>query len=183
MLLNTSPIVQELNNPIDSGLKKWLRFVQRIDDDKIKHKGIQTRNKDHEITIPGLDVASLQNRYGPENAYRPRLIEGTFRIPVGTRWTTYEKTRNDKVAAFVNEMKKMGFSWVSSSRIKIVPGVYPARDVMNKNMLLLDQRECIIQAYFVKENPETYRLELDPTVIRDYKVNAEFARQMKGMGA
>jgi hypothetical protein len=173
MLINTGDIVPELNNPISTATKKFAKFASSIDFNKVEKKG----KEKSDIVIPGLDVDRLKDRYGPDNMYAPRLMEGTFRIPIGTRWATYEKIRNEKVRQFVNHMSKMDFEWVSSTPIKVVPGVYPARDVMNKNVPILDERECIVQAYFVKRNPEVYRIELDPKITNAFNVNQEFARK------
>lgn len=140
--LVTSGVVDALDNPIPSGAKRLANW----------------RNAGSAVT-PGLDARMLRAKYGPDNAGKPRMIEGTFKIPLGTSWNAYLSHRNDCVNRFVNAMDKQGFDVDRSQQIKVYPGIYPAIDVTT-SLPDVGSREFVIRGWFRKHNPKTIRLEL-----------------------
>lgn len=140
--LVTSGVVDALDNPEPSGQKR-LR---------------QWRNAGRAVT-PGLDASLLRAKYGPDTAGAPRMIEGCFKLPLGTSWNAYLSHRNDCVTRFVNEMSKQGFDVDRSREIKVYPGIYPAIDV-STGVSDLGNREFVVRGWFRKHDPKTIRLEL-----------------------
>jgi hypothetical protein len=146
VLIQATDMVDALVNPEPTGAKR-LRWWSK--------SGPEARS------VAGIDTTLMAAKYGPERAGAPRQIDGTFSLPLGTRWSTYERHRNECVNKFVVTMGKQGWDVDSSQRIQVFPGMYPAVDPTT-NTPILDRREFIVRAFFRKHNPETIRLEIDP---------------------
>ena len=98
----------------------------RLYNEALRRRGPQPRMV--ERVIPGLDVADLERRYhtgDPANV--TQSIIGTFKVPMGIGWPTWERLRNAAAARFLGMLERDG--WVVA-RITARPGVYPYRDVL-----------------------------------------------------
>lgn len=153
-----------LDNPTPSAEKRNLAWGAKIDWDKFGKKAEPGRRE-----IPELDMAQLQAKYGPDRAYWPREHTATFRAPIGARQDQFERIRNDAVRHWLEYMDRDGWDFRSEYRISVYPGVYPAYDLRDR-VALLDEREFMAVAFFVKRQPETVRIELDPDDIAPFVV-------------
>ena len=153
-----------LDNPDPSAVKRNQKWAAKIDWDKFGKKAEPGRRE-----IPGLDMAQLQTKYGPDRAYWPREWTATFRVPIGATQTQYERIKYDAIRHWLDHMDRDGWQFRSEYRISVYPGVYPAFDLRDR-VALLDEREMMAVAFFVKREPETIRLELEPDDIAPYVV-------------
>jgi hypothetical protein len=153
-----------LNDPTPTAEKRLNDFNRRIDWDRVgKTKSAGPKD------IPALDVATLQRQYGPQTAYRPREMWGSFRAPVGATHAQYERIKYDAVRTWLDHMDREGWQFRSEYRIQVFDGMYPAYDIRDR-IPLLDQRQFNVRAFFCKRNPETIRHELDPLVTEPFRV-------------
>jgi hypothetical protein len=65
----------------------------------------------------------------------------------------------EMVTRWIEAERKLGFDVWSETRIDVQPGPYPARDLLT-GLLLLGEREMLVQAQFVERQPEIVRMEL-----------------------
>jgi hypothetical protein len=149
-LLDSSEVVSPFVDPVPTGHKRLAAWHQEAAAEP--------------VTIPGLDVAALQAAYGPETGHAPRVFEGTFRIPVGVRMSTYEQLRDAAVKKYIEQMNRRGYDLYGGQRIQVQPGMYPAVDLLS-GLPLLDMRECIVRAWFVCRKPGVVRIELPPELL------------------
>lgn len=142
--------------PIPTAQKRAAAFGQRID-----WQVVADGAKDREpVVLPALDIAKMQDTYHPANGNKPRVLTGTFRVPLGMPRVIYERVRNQAVAVFLKMMGKKGYDL--AGRVTVFPGVYPARDLLS-GAALLGEREFMVQAAFVYRAPKVIRLELPPS--------------------
>jgi hypothetical protein len=123
---------------------------------------------------PGLDVATLQAKYGAKDAQRPRVIEGSFMIPVGASEETYYRERETCVKAFIEAFEAQGWHWETNTRIQVFPNRYPAYD-LKAEVMRPDMVEFSVRAQFVFEKPEPMRIELPPDLLEDQSVRVNVA--------
>ena len=104
-------------------------------------------------------------------ARAPRIVQGTFVVPLGVSARRYRDIRNDAIGRFVRAMDTQGWEAVidAGHRIDVLPGVYPYRDLAT-GLDMLDRREFIARAYFTQRNPQVVRTEfpaelLEPLVL------------------
>lgn len=142
------------DNPIPSARKKIGNFLQRVDMDHVRAAG-----KQETPDIPGVDLAALRRRYGPQNGRRPRSMTTTMKIPLGIGAGQLERYAGEKIRKWIETMDRMGFDWLSAKGVTFAGGRYPAFDLLSQRPLL-DMREFMVTALFVHRNPETVRLEL-----------------------
>ena len=150
------PKVEAFDAPETTAEKLGRRFAQRIDWDRVDRESQQNKAPVH---VPGLDLAQLRWQVSPEHAYAPKMQEGTFRVPVGIRWSQYEKLRDQRALIWVTELSRMGWDLCQERGITAYPGPYPAHDLHN-GLPDLGMRECILRAWFRHRKPEPIRLEL-----------------------
>lgn len=155
-----------LNAPEPSAVKRSAKWAAGINWDKLG-----TVKSSGPREIPGLDVAALQQKYGPHTAYWPRELWGTFTAPLGASRAQFERIKYDAVRTWLNHMDREGWQFRSEYRIQVFDGVYPAFDLRDK-CARLDMREFRVRACFVKRDPETVRLELDPELLEPFTIRS-----------
>jgi hypothetical protein len=120
---------------------------------------------------PKATVAPLRPRRLTEDAARaPKWRTGSFRCPLGMRGPVFNAHVTEQVKRWIEAERKLGFDVWSSTRIKVVPGPYPARDLLT-GLLLLGEREMLVQAEFVERQPEIVRLELPGELFRPWRAD------------
>lgn len=135
--------------------------------------------------IPGLDLARLGRKYGPQNAGRPRALRGTFAVPLDVSARQYAAFRDAAVRRFVESLDKQGWQFRPEYRIQVTPGLYPARDLRDGTPRL-DQREVVVTAHFAFRDPKPLRLELPPDVVAPLAVRGQRVQRISaapGAGA
>ena len=75
---------------------------------------------------------------------------------------------SDMTKRWLREMHSRGFEVWSSTRIDIVPGPYPAKDLLT-GLLLLGEREMLVRAQFVERNPTLMRIEVPGELLRPWR--------------
>ena len=125
---------------------------------------------------PGLDVETLQAKYGAKHAQRPRTIEGSFMIPVGATEDLYYRERERCIKAFIEAFEAQGWHWETNTRIQVFPNRYPAYDLKSE-VMRPDMVEFGVRAQFVFRNPEPMRVELPPELLEDQKVRVNVAEE------
>lgn len=148
MLLRTQPRHPDLVNP-EPTLAKHIRAW----------RGREPR------VIPGLDPASLSVKYSKDGGYGPRMVEGTFPLPLGATTDEVERRCREALNRLVNAMAKRGFDLVTSQPPAFSSGRYPHHDLRD-NVPVLDQRDYICRAWFRMRSPQPIRTELKPEWLR-----------------
>lgn len=106
------------------------------------------------------EVSALpKRRLDTSSARAPQWRTGTFRAPLEMRGPTFAALCKDQVNTWIQHEHRRGFDICSSTRINVIPGPYPARDLLT-GLLLLGEREMLVQAQFVERAPEIVHLEL-----------------------
>lgn len=141
--------------PIPTAQKRAARWGKRID-----WRAVAQKRDRAPVVLPALDIPAMQDTYHPANGNRPRLLTGTFRVPLGTPGAVYERLRNKAIGLWVRQMDKKGYDLAGN--VKVFPGVYPARD-LRSGAALLDEREFMVQAAFRYRAPKIVRLEIPPS--------------------
>ena len=165
MLLRTERPLPALDNPIPTATKRLAKWQKQVDFGNLHRR--KTRN----VVVPGLDVAALSRKYGMEEATKPRLVEGTFTVPIGISPSAYHAIRNDAIKRFIEAMDKQGWEFVPIYRIKVYPGMYPAVDLRD-GIPLLDMREMRVHAHFRFRKPEPVKIEIDKRLTEARTVKA-----------
>lgn len=153
-----------LDNPTPTAQKRLDAWTDRIDWEKLK-----THKPEGPKDIPGLDVATLQAKYGPHTAYWPREHWGTFRAPLGATRAQFERIKYESVKRWLEHMDREGWQFRSEYRIQVCDGQYPAYDLRDR-VALFDEKQFNVRAWFTKRAPETIRYELDPLVVEPFRV-------------
>lgn len=148
-----------LDAPEETKTKLARKFDRTIDWSKVREKGAEERGKPRPEVKPALDFDAINRANRPESAYAPQWHMASFRIPLGTRMSAYEKRRDEAAATWVNEMAKQGYRLCMDSRITARPGPYPAVD-LHSGLPLLGEREVHLFARFVHDTPELFTFEL-----------------------
>lgn len=109
---------------------------------------------------PRATVAPLpKRRLDGSEARAPRWRTGSFRAPLDMRGPTFAALCREQVNTWIQHQHRAGFDICSTTRINVIPGPYPARDLLT-GLLLLGEREMLVQAQFVERQPEIVRMEL-----------------------
>ena len=116
----------------------------------------------------GINPREIEREYGPEAAYKPRMYEMTFRVPLGITQPMYERYRDEMLRKWIGAMDRRGFDLVSMGRIKVYPGINPARDLQTGRPIP-GQREMIGRAYFTERHPEVVRVEIPGELLEDWQ--------------
>jgi hypothetical protein len=157
--IHLSAVPQALDAPEDTKTKLGRAFDRRINWDRVREQGAEERGKARPEVKPALDFDAINAANRPEAAYAPQWHMASFRIPLGTRMSAYEKRRDEAAATWVNEMMKEGYRLCTDSRITAKPGPYPAID-LHSGLALLGEREVHLFARFVHDRPEIATFEL-----------------------
>ncbi len=169
MLIKAAPLVDAADNPTKTADKRLREFMPRLDWERLRYQ------ERREITIPGVNLASVKREWGPHNAGKPRIEEATFRVSVGITWPLYERERNEAVAKFLKVMDSKGYDlkpWPGRKQPIIVsPGVYPAVDLYT-GLPLIGEREFIIRAHFSMRRPKLITLEFESELFQPTTINA-----------
>lgn len=165
----TEPLVPEYANPEPTTEKLGRNFGARIDWEKVDRLGRERDERgDGTRVVPGVDVAAIQRRVGPDTARAPKLHEATYRIPIGVRRAQYVALRNDAIRTWLDAMHRKGWDlYVPKGRKKPIaayPGPYPYQDLAS-GLAQMDAREGRLRAYFTMRDPEPLRIELDPVLV------------------
>lgn len=112
-------------------------------------------------TLPGLDVAALQQKYRPDRGDWPRAHEATFRVSVDLDDAQYQQIRKDAIGKFLTEMHRRGWDLYTAPgcRPRVYPGICPARDLLSGKDLP-GTREMIVRIWFRLRRPEAQRVEI-----------------------
>lgn len=106
-----------------------------------------------------LSKDALLKAHGPETAYAPKWHTGSFRAPLGMRWPQFRALVHEQTTKWLEAMTARGFDVCSESRVDVVPGPYPARDLVT-GLSLLGEREMLVRAQFRERRPTVRRVEL-----------------------
>lgn len=165
--LITSPVAPAFDAPEETALKLGRIFGAKIDWEQVRAQGKAERGKPKpdllddklRVTRPIADAGLLALLPGPETAYAPEWHRATFRVPLGIRWSQYEKRRDEAAAIWVREMGRQGYDLCTDSRLNVQPGPYPAIDLYS-GLPLVGERECIMLARFRWRTPDLATFEL-----------------------
>lgn len=151
-------IVPALDNPEPTAAKLGRLYGERI------------RQAENLATVPdpdeapadvvaGLSRAAIEQRYGPETAYAPRWMTGSFRVPYGMRTEHLVSHCQEMARRWFEEMGRRGFDLVGSVSPQINPGPNPSKDLQT-GLVVPGYRDFLIQAQFTERHPEVRRVEL-----------------------
>lgn len=146
--IHLGDVVPALDNPEPTAAKLGRRYADASD-----HGG---------PTGADAEVAPIDRRRIKDtvtNARAPKWQTGSFRAPLGMRGPTFGAHCSEMAKKWLAEMQRRGFDVCSSSRIDVLPGPYPAKDLAT-GLSLLGEREMLVRAQFVERRPEVVTLEL-----------------------
>lgn len=150
-------------NPLRDPLPTEVKRVRRW----LAQQGLQRAEailaRPQQLVVPALDMQRMQDTYHPEHGSRPRLLTGTFRVPLDCPQALFAQLAQAAARVFVQAMDKQGYDLAGPP--KVFPGVYPARDLLS-GLVLLGEREFFVQAPFAYRQPKPVRLEL-PAEMRE----------------
>ena len=169
----SSPLRAALDNPKHTAAVRAEAAILRRNAAKLQRR-LQGKTSVVTKKRPGLDVDALQTKYGAKGAQRPRVIEGSFMIPVGASEEAYYRERESCVKAFIQAFEAQGWHWETSTRIEVFPNRYPAYD-LKAEIMRPDMVEFSVRAQFVFEKPEPIRVELPPDLLEDQSVRVNVA--------
>ena len=156
-----------LDNPTPTRVKRGQAYAALVD--ARRRKGATAPK---EYLREAVDTAALSRQYSMDAARAPRIVQGTFVVPLGVSARRYRDIRNDAIGRFVRAMDTQGWEAVidAGHRIDVLPGVYPYRDLAT-GLDMLDRREFIVRVWFRFRNPQPLKLEvpeslLEPKVYR-----------------
>lgn len=121
--------------------------------------------------IPGLDARALSIKYGKDGGYGPRMVEGTFPLPLGASAAEVERECHRALERMIGTMSKRGFDVCTDRRPAFYKGRYPHHDLRD-DIDVLDRRDYICRAWFRMRSPEPIRTELKPEWTRPIDVSA-----------
>jgi hypothetical protein len=148
-------VVPALDNPEPSASKLGRAYGERL-----KTAPLATVPDEKTVdVVPGLSKARMAARHGPETAYAPRWMTGSFRVPYGMREAQLVAHCKEMAARWFEEMGRRGFDLVNSTMPQVNPGPNPSKDLAT-GLTIPGHRDFLIQAQFIERHPETMRLEL-----------------------
>ena len=156
-LLRTEGPMPGLDDATTTAAKRIARWNARVDWAAIARRKPGEKRPDQ--VIPGVDTAALSSKYGMERAVAPQVIEGTFRVPLGTTKTNYLRLRARYLKRMIEGLDRQGYEFCPNLGITVKKGMYPAVDLLSRKVQW-DQREMRILAYFRFAKPEPVRIEL-----------------------
>ena len=111
---------------------------------------------------PPLDVERLRRRYGPETAYAPKTVMGTFTAPNDGTTTAFRHECARKIRLWLDEMARQGLDWTGQT-ITLRNGMTHPRSPFNEP--IAGAREYIVATAFVERHPTITRLQIDPALL------------------
>lgn len=147
--------IAALVNPEPTASKRVRAAQARMRQRKLLSAG------DDPIVLPALDIKRMQDQYHPQHGNKPRILTGTFRLPLHCPRPLVERAAKNAVTKFVQAMDKQGYDLVSGASMRVFPGMYPARDLLS-GAALLDEREFMVQGSFRYRAPKLIRTEIPP---------------------
>lgn len=144
-------VIPALENPEKTETKLGRQFGASIDWEYVKETAAEPSQ--------AVDAPLRKPLDALERARAPKWHTGSFRAPLGMRGPTFGAHCAEMAKRWMEEMRRRGFDVLSSTRVDIVPGPYPARDLAT-GLSLLGEREMLVRAQFVERQPEVIRLEL-----------------------
>lgn len=154
--------VPAFESPEDTADKLGSAWGRQIDWSSVQRRGAAQRGKpkpDPLASAALLDADEIEREHGAHTAYAPQWQMATFRIPLGIRWSQYEKVRDERAATWINAQAREGWDLCTDSRIVAKPGPYPAVD-LHSGLKLLGEREVILMARFRQRAPQLFTWEL-----------------------
>lgn len=148
-------VVPALDNPEPTATKLGRQWGEGIDWSEVE----ETLSEQPEPDVPGLDTATLAHQIGPEVAYRPQWITGSFRVPYGMRSQQFEAFAREMATRWFAEMGRRGFDLASGTSLDVRPGPNPSVDLAS-GLQVPGYRDFLLSAQFVERHPETVRLEM-----------------------
>lgn len=155
-------VVPALDNPEPTETKLGRQWGRGIDWDAVQ----ETASTPSEATAAPLDLQRI--RESVQSARAPRWHTGSFRCPLGMRGPTFSAHCAEMAKRWLEEMRRRGFDVCSSTRIDIVPGPYPAKDLAT-GLSLLGEREMLVRAQFVERQPEEFTVTLPCELLEPFR--------------
>lgn len=167
-LLRTEGPMPGLDDATTTAAKRIARWNAQVDWATIAARKPDEKRPD--LVIPGLDTAALSRKYGMERAVAPQVIEGTFRVPLGTTKTRYLQMRARYLKRMIEGLDRQGYEFCQNLGITVKKGMYPAVDMRDRKPDW-DMREMRIIAHFRFRKPEPVTIELPSHLVRDRVVS------------
>lgn len=159
-------VVLALDNPEPSATKLGRAYGEHLAANP-DLATVPEKDEAQQVAVAGVDASVLAAKYGPERAYAPRWMTGSFRVPYGMREAQLVTLCRDMATRWFEDMAKRGFDLVGSVSPQVNPGPNPSRDLQT-GLVIPGYRDFLIQAQFTQRHPETIRIELDPTMTDDW---------------
>jgi len=115
--------------------------------------------------VAGVDKVALEALVGPQMAYAPQWITGSFRVPYGMRTAQFEAFAHEMAARWFAEMTRKGWDLASGTDLVVRPGPNPSRDLAS-GLEIPGYRDILLSARFVERHPETIRVEVPGELFR-----------------
>ncbi len=144
-----------LDNPEPTAQKLGRQWGQGIDWDEIA----ETLDDQPEPEVAGADKAALEAVGGPQMAYAPQWITGSFRVSYGMKTAQFEAFAREMATRWFDEMRRKGWDLASSTELLVRPGPNPSVDLAS-GLAVPGYRDFLLSAQFVERHPETIRLEV-----------------------
>ena len=144
-----------LDNPEPTATKLGRQWGEAIDWEHVK----DTAAEPTVAQAAPLDRAALTRQMGPETAYRPQWITGSFRVPYGMRDHQLEALAREMATRWFRDMQSRGWDLASGTVLDVRPGPNPSIDITT-GLQIPGYRDYLLSAQFVERHPETIRLEL-----------------------
>lgn len=148
-------VVPALDNPELTSAKLGRQFGDGIDWDHVN----DTASEPTKAQAAPLDKAALTALMGPDTAYAPQWITGSFRVPYGMRNHQFEALAREMATRWFDDMKRRGWDLASSTCLDVRPGPNPSIDIAS-GLQIPGYRDYLLSAQFVERHPEIVRLEL-----------------------
>ena len=154
-------VVPSLDHPESSATKLGRAFGERI---RAPEATLATvPDEPTAEVVPGLSRRTLERRHGPDTAYAPRWLTGSFRVPYGMREHQLVAHCREMATRWFTEMARRGFDLVGSVEPQVVPGPNPSQDLAT-GLTIPGYRDFLIQAQFTERHPEVHRIEIEADV-------------------
>ena len=148
-------VVPALDNPEPTETKLGRQWGEGIDWDEVA----ETASEPTKAIAAPLDKRELEAKIGPQTAYQPQWITGSFRVPFGMRQAQFEVLAREMATRWFTDMRRRGFDLASGTDLLVRPGPTPSQD-LSTGLEIPGHRDFLLSAQFVERHPETIRLEL-----------------------
>lgn len=157
-------VLPALDNPEPTASKLGREWGEAIDWDHVA----ETQADASTATASALDRRTLDALIGPERAYAPQWITGSFRVPYGMRAHQFEALARETATRWFNDMRARGFDLVSGAELIVRPGPNPSIDIAT-GLEIPGYRDYLLTTQFVERHPQTIRLEVPGELFDDWR--------------